>query len=160
MKAYSIYINQSANPRPLLIADLNEVCIDSYLKVNDISHIKPYLRFPGYIPNCDLPAVYNGASTFIYTSYRESFGIPILEAMACGTPVITSNTSAMPEIAGEKGILTDPYQPGKIAEAILKLENEPEYRNNAIAYGLERARLFSWENTAKSVLQIYKELLA
>ena len=160
LKAYSIYVSQSANPRPLLIADLNEDCIDSYLKTNGISQIKPYLRFPGYIPNCDLPAVYNGASTFIYTSYRESFGIPILEAMACGTPVITSSTSAMPEIAGEKGILTDPYQPGKIAEAILKLENDSVYRESQISYGLERIKLFSWENTAKSVLEIYKELLA
>lgn len=62
------------------------------------------LYHPGYIPNTELPAVYSGASVFIYTSLRESFGIPILEAMACGTPVITSTTSAMPEIAGPEGI--------------------------------------------------------
>ena len=63
------------------------------------------LYHPGYIPNTELPAVYSGASVFIYTSLRESYGIPILEAMACGTPVITSTTSAMPEIAGPEGIL-------------------------------------------------------
>lgn len=160
LKAYAIYLKQTDSPLPLLIADLNENSIDTYLKTNNISHIKPYLRFPGYIPNADLPAIYSGAQAFIYTSYRESFGIPILEAMACGTPVITSNTSAMPEIAGKEGILIDPYQPQELAEAIWKLDNDSKYRDNQIAYGLERVKLFSWENTAKNVLKIYKEVLA
>lgn len=159
LKAYSIYINQSKQPRSLLIADLSENIIDNYLSTNHIEHIKPYLRFPGYLPNTDLPAIYSGASAFIYTSYRESFGIPILEAMACGTPVITSNTSAMPEIAGDKGILANPYQPSDIADKILKLENDTVYREDIIRYGRERIKQFSWEITAMKVLKIYKELL-
>lgn len=86
------------------------------------------LRLPGYIPNGDLPAVYNGASAFLYTSLRESFGIPQLEAMACGTPVVTSDTSAIPEIAGEGAILVDPTSPEAIAGALLRLETDAAYR--------------------------------
>lgn len=158
LKAYALYMAQSKNPLPLLIADLSEDTIDAYLKANQIMHIKPQLRFPGYIANTELPAIYSGATAFIYTSYRESFGIPILEAMACGTPVITSNTSAMPEIAGNNGILIDPYQPKEIADELLHLEKDETYRNKQIVYGLERVKLFSWENTAKNVLDIYKKL--
>lgn len=159
LMAYSLYAKKSKNPLPMLIADLKENVVNRYLEDNHIEHIKPLLRYPGYIPNTELPAIYGGATAFLYTSYRESFGIPILEGMACGTPVITSNTSAMPEIAGEKGILVDPYRPEEIAKQILRIVDDAEYRNNCIAYGLERVKLFSWENTAKNVLEIYKTLL-
>ena len=115
------------------------------------------LYHPGYIPNTELPAVYSGASVFIYTSLRESFGIPILEAMACGTPVITSTTSAMPEIAGPEGILVNPFEPEEIASALLHLEENAEFYEYQTAYGLERVRRFSWENTAREILNIYKE---
>ena len=118
------------------------------------------LYHPGNIPNTELPAVYSGASVFIYTSLRESFGIPILEAMACGTPVITSTTSAMPEIAGPEGILVNPFEPEEIASALLHLEENAEFYQSQTAYGLERVRRFSWENTAREILNIYKEILA
>ena len=82
LKAYSLYIQQSTHPLPLLIADLNEDVIDTILREEKIENIKPYLYLPGYIANTDLPAIYSGAKAFIYTSLRESFGIPILEGMA------------------------------------------------------------------------------
>lgn len=84
--------------------------------------IKSYLRFPGYIANTDLAALYGGAFAFLYPSLRESFGIPMLEAMACGTPIIAGNTSAMPEIAGDGALLVDPFSPEDITAKILKLE--------------------------------------
>ena len=160
MQAYSIYLKKSRQPLPLLIADLKEEIIDGYLNRQGLQEIKKMLYCPGYIPNTELPAVYSGASAFIYTSLRESFGIPILEAMACGTPVITSNTSAMPEIAGPEGILINPSEPEEIASAILHLEEDAEYYQSQAIYGLERVRRFSWENTAKKILSIYKEILA
>lgn len=158
LKAYSIYVNKSRHPLPLLIADLKEEIIDDYLEQQGLQEIKSRLYYPGYIPNAELPAIYSGASAFIYTSLRESFGIPILEAMACGTPVITSNTSAMPEIAGEEGILINPFKPEEIAAALLHLEENPEHYRSQAAYGLQRVRQFSWENTAKETLKIYKEI--
>lgn len=159
LKAYSIYLKESKEKLPLLIVDLKETLIDEYLEQSNLKHIKKMLYYPGYIPNIELPAIYSGASVFIYTSLRESFGIPILEAMACGTPVVTSNVSAMPEIAGENGILTDPYKPSMIANALLKLEEDPTFYQSQVTYGLNRVKEFSWENTAKTILNIYNEIL-
>lgn len=159
LQAYAIYLKKSRRPLPLLVADLKETIIDEYLQELKLTSIKKMLRYPGYIPNTELPAIYSGASAFIYTSLRESFGIPILESMACGTPVVTSRTSAMPEIAGTDGILVNPYKAEEIADAILRLEEDPEYYKAQVDYGLERVKQFSWENTAKEVLKIYEEIV-
>lgn len=158
LTAYSIYLKNSTVKLPLLIADLKEEIVDGILKEGGIEEVKPHLRFGGYIKNTNLPYVYSGAKAFIYTSLRESFGIPILEGMACGTPVITSNTSAMPEIAGAGAILTDPFNPEAIAGEILKLEQYPEYHAAKVAYGLERVKCFSWEETAKEMLKLYNSI--
>ena len=156
LKAYSIYLKQTDTPASLLIADLSESAIDGYLKEEDIEFIRPHLLYPGYIANTDLPAIYNGARAFVYTSLRESFGIPILEAMACGTPVITSNISAIPEIAGEGAILIDPTDENAIAGEMLRLEKDEAYRLQQTTYGLERVKHFSWELTAGNLLDIYQ----
>ena len=157
LQAYALYLEQSSVRRPLLIADLQENTIDTLLRQERITAIKPYLHFPGYISNIDLPMVYNAAFAFLYPSLRESFGIPLLEAMACGTPVITSRTSAMPEVAGEGNLLIDPYQPREIADALLRLERNEAFRRQQVSYGLERVKQFSWEETARQYLQIYKK---
>ena len=151
-------MKQSAHPLPLLIADLEEKIIDQFLTQQNITEIKPMLSFPGYITHTDLPAVYNGAKTFLYTSLRESFGIPLLEAMASGIPVITSATSAIPEIAGEGAILIQPTHPQEIADALLRLETDEAYRQQQITYGIERAKLFSWKQTAAQLLKVYQQL--
>ena len=158
LKAYSVYVQQSTHPLPLLIADLKEEVIHQILKQEGIENIKNMLYSPGYITHSDLPAIYNGARTFLYTSLRESFGIPLLEAMACGTPVITSNTSAIPEIAGEGVILVNPLDVNAIAKELLRLETDVPYRNQQIAYGLERSKLFSWQHTAEQLLKIYESI--
>ena len=158
LKAYSLYLKQSVYKRPLLIADLKEDIVDAILNEENIKEIKPYIFCPGYIPNKDLAYIYNGAFAFLYTSLRESFGIPILEAMACGTPVITSNTSAIPEIAGKDGILINPTKPDEISEKLLELENNSEFYRQQVYYGLQRTKNFSWKKTAESLLNIYEEI--
>lgn len=158
LKAYAQYTEKSTAPTSLLIADLKKEVIDAYLKELDIESIKPHLIIPGYIPNTDLPAIYNGAKAFIYASLRESFGIPLLEGMACGTPVISSNISAIPEIAGPEAILIDPYSEAEITEQIIKIEKDALYREEKIKYGLQRVQQFSWEQTAQAVLKLYKSL--
>lgn len=130
LKAYSEYLKRSEKKLPLLIADLKEDAIDRILEEEKITDIKSSLRFPGYIANTDLAALYSGAFAFLYPSLRESFGIPMLEAMACGTPIITGNTSAMPEIAGKGALLVDPYHPEEITEKILQLEMIISFTNN------------------------------
>ncbi len=159
LKAYSIYLKKSEEKLPLLIADLKETVVDIILKEGDMENIKTYLRFGGYIGNSSLPYIYSGAKVFIYTSLRESFGIPVLESMACGTPVVTSDTSAMPEIAGEGAILTDPFDPEAIAGEILKLEQDKRFYDRQVEYGLERVKRFSWERTAEQMLKLYNSIL-
>lgn len=158
LKAYSLYLKKSEKKRPLLIADLKEDKLDIILKEQGIEYIKPYLVFPGYIPNKDLAYLYNGAFAFLYTSLRESFGIPILEAMACGTPVIAGNTSAMPEIVGEGGILVNPFIENEIVNKLLLLEEDPLYYEKQIMYGRRRINEFSWKKTAESLITVYNNI--
>lgn len=158
LKAYSLYLEQSNEKRPLLIADLKEEYIDKLLQQEGISHVKQSLYFPGYIANSDLSTLYNASFAFLYPSLRESFGIPMLEAMACGTPVITGNTSAMPEIAGDGALTVDPFKPEEIAEAILKLETDEQFYQQQKDYGLMRSRQFSWGQTAAELVKIYQSL--
>lgn len=159
LKAYGLYLERSEQKLPLLIADLKEDYIDKILQEEQLAGIKPYLRFPGYIPNADLADLYNGAFAFLYPSLRESFGIPMLEAMACGTPVIVGNTSAMPEIAGDGALLVDPTRAEEIAAAILKLEHSPELYEQQRRYGLEHVKLFSWKKSADSLKHIYEQVV-
>ena len=154
--AYSKYLSQSAVKRPLLMADLDRNYLDSIIRRNGIENIREHIVMPGYIVNSDLPAIYNAAFAFLYTSLRESFGIPLLEAMACGTPVITSNTSSMPEIAGGDAILVNPESSDDIAAMMLRLERDADFRHRQQALGPERARLFSWRQTAQQLLEVYK----
>ena len=154
--AYSKYLEQSAIKRKLLMADLDREYLDSIIERNHIENIREQIVMPGYIVNSDLPYIYNSAFAFLYTSLRESFGIPLLEAMACGTPVITSNTSSMPEIAGNEAILINPDSPEEITEQMLRLETDEDYYNTQKEIGLKRAELFSWRKTAEQLLKLYE----
>lgn len=158
LKAYSIYLKKSMVKRPLLIADLKSEYIYEILKQENLQDIKPHLYYPGYIDNSDLPELYHAAYAFLYPSLRESFGIPMLEAMACGTPVIAGNVSAMPEVAGQSELLVDPTDPDRIADALLQLENDQAFYESQVVYGLHRVKAFSWENTAKAYSAIYQEI--
>ncbi len=158
LKAYELYTSMVDEPLPLLIADLSEGVIDGILREQGITQIKHRLRFPGYIPNTDLPAVYSGARVFLYASLRESFGIPILESMACGTPIVTSDTSAMPEIAGTGAMLVDPTDAAAIARAVADLQNDPALYARQRDYGLQRVKQFSWKKTATKLLKLYEEV--
>jgi glycosyltransferase involved in cell wall biosynthesis len=112
----------------------------------------------GYIPNASLPAVYSQCKVFLYTSLRESFGIPMLEAMKCGVPVLTSNTESMPEIAGDAAYLVNPFKHQEITEAMIKMVQDESLRTDLISKGLLRAPQFSWEITARKVLESYQKL--
>jgi glycosyltransferase involved in cell wall biosynthesis len=153
--AYSEYLKQSAMKRKLLMADLDKAYLEDIITRNQLENIREQIVMPGYIVNSDLPYIYHGAFAFLYTSLRESFGIPLLEAMACGTPVITSNTSSMPEIGGENAILTNPEKPEEITAMMLKLEQDELFYEQQKNYGPERAKLFSWHRTAEQLQMLY-----
>jgi glycosyltransferase involved in cell wall biosynthesis len=113
----------------------------------------------GYVPEGDLPALLGGALALVYPSLYEGFGLPVLEAMACGTPVLTSNVSALPETAGEAAILVDPSSTEEIARGIRDLIGSAELRDRLRAAGLARARSFSWRRTAEGTLAVYARVL-
>ena len=154
--AYSKYLERSTVKRKLLMADLDRQYLDDIISRNHIENIRPMIEMPGYIVNTDLPYVYSGAFAFLYTSLRESFGIPLLEAMACGTPVITSNTSSMPEIAGPDAILVNPESTDEICEQLLRLESDQAYYEQQVKVGQQRSQLFSWKYTAEQLLSLYE----
>lgn len=113
------------------------------------------VRFPGYIPADELPDWYRAAEVFVYPSLYEGFGLPPLEAMACGTPVITSNTSSLPEVVGDAALKVDPHDVEAIAEALARLLEDADLRQQLREAGLARARLFSWERTARETIAAY-----
>ena len=156
--AYAKYLEQSEVKRPLLMADLDQEYLNGIIERNGIEAIRDHIVMPGYIINSDLPYIYNNAFAFLYTSLRESFGIPLLEAMACGTPVITSNTSSMPEIAGHDAILINPESSDEIALKMLQLERDTDFYQRQKAVGLESAKLFSWRKTTENLLRLYEEV--
>lgn len=156
--AYSKYLKLSVVKRKLLMADLDKEYLDGIIERNQIDNIRENIVMPGYIVNSDLPYIYNKAFAFLYTSLRESFGIPLLEAMACGTPVITSNTSSMPEIGGQDAILINPESSDEITEMMLRLEKDQDFYEQQKQIGLERAKLFSWRKTAEKLLKLYQEV--
>lgn len=156
--AYAKYLEQSEVKRPLLMADLDQEYLNGIIERNGIEAIRDHIVIPGYIINSDLPYIYNNAFAFLYTSLRESFGIPLLEAMACGTPVITSNTSSMPEIAGHDAILINPESSDEIALKMLQLERDTDFYQRQMAVGQERAKLFSWRKTTENLLRLYEEV--
>ncbi len=105
----------------------------------------------------DLPLLYAGADCLLFPSYAEGFGLPPLEAMACGTPVIGSTASAVPEVMGDAGILVDPACTEEIADAVSRVLDDESLRENLVKKGLARAKLFTWERTARETLELYKE---
>jgi len=155
LRAYNEYLNLSNHPLRLVITGLKKEYVETMLANLGIEICAPNLVYTGYVPGEDLPALYNGAFAFLYPSLSEGFGIPVLEAMACGVPVITSNCSSLPEVAGQGGLLVNPRDSQKIAATIVQLENDDNLRRNQIEYGLKRVQKFSWQQATEAYKKIY-----
>jgi glycosyltransferase involved in cell wall biosynthesis len=115
--------------------------------------------FTGYVPDEDLVAIYNLAEVLVYPSFYEGFGLPILEAMSCGCPVIASNTSSMPEVVGDAGILIDPYSVEEVENAIQKVIEDETLSNKLRKKSIKRSQYFSWKKTASEVLKCFYKVL-
>ena len=120
----------------------------------------PYVHLLGFVHDDDLPALYSGARVSVLVSLYEGFGLPVLESMACGTPVITSNISSLPEVAGEAALLVDPYDESAIINAMAALDEDSTLRSNLIEAGTKQAAKFTWARSAAQLLAIYEDLLA
>jgi glycosyltransferase involved in cell wall biosynthesis len=122
--------------------------------------VSDYVIFTDFVADEDLSPLYSGALAFIYLSLYEGFGLPPLEAMQCGTPVITSNTSSLPEVVGDAGKMFDPMDTEGICQALLDVYNNPELRKTMRQRSLERAKLFGWERCTQETIAAYKTALA
>jgi len=111
----------------------------------------------GYVPETDLPALYSGALCFVYPSFFEGFGLPPLEAMKCGTPVITGDRTSLPEVVGDGGVLVNPFDIDAIASAIATMVDDSSFRSRLRIESLNRARIFDWRETARRTLEVYKQ---
>ncbi|MEP6583205.1 MAG: glycosyltransferase family 1 protein [Ginsengibacter sp.] len=158
LKAYSLYSSNNKNNFALVITDCSVHYVQSLLKEINAPELIKKIHILNYISFSDVPFLYNLAKLFLYPSHRESFGMPVIEAMACGVPVITSNTSALPEIAGDAAILIDPKDAEQMAEQIKLLISDIEIYNTCKEKGLKNAKRFNWNDAAKKSLEIYKEL--
>jgi len=158
LNAFHKYQQLSVVKRAILLTGINKDQLDHIIASNHLEGISNKIILTDYIPGIHLPSIYQGAFALIFASLREGFGIPILESMACGTPVITSNVSSMPEIAGPDAILVNPEEPDEIAEMMLRLETDEDFYHRQKEVGLQRAKLFSWKNTATELLDLYKDV--
>ena len=121
--------------------------------------LKDRIIFLDYVPTADLPSLYSMAQALVFASLYEGFGLPVLEAMACGTPVIASNVTSIPEVGGNSVYYVDPYSVEDISQAMSRILTDTELQKSLNAKGLERAKLFSWDKTIANVRQIFSNCL-
>lgn len=132
----------------------------AWVKEIDRFGLKEKVIFAGYVDDDTLAALYSGARGFIYPSLYEGFGLPVLEAMASGCPVICSNAASLPEVAGDAALLVDPHAPADLAAAMERVAQDDAVRRQLIAEGLSRAKEFSWARTAKKTLTVFEKAIA
>lgn len=158
LKAFSDFLKQTKSNYKLVMLDYDRTELEKILNEIGDKELINEIILTGYVVNTDLPVIYSLSSIFLYPSLRESFGIPMLEAMACSVPVITSNTSSMPEVSGGAAHIVDPYKPEEITEGMIKILNDEIYAKDLCEKGLKRSKMFSWKNMAKEVLELYNEI--
>lgn len=158
LKAFSDFLKRNNSDIKLVMIDYGRKELEKILTAINDPGLIDHIVLTGYINNTDLPAIYSQCLLFLYPSLRESFGIPIIEAMACGAPVITSLTSSMPEVAGDAAVLVDPCRPEKITRAMETVLNNHKHREAMVKAGPAQAAGFSWKTMAREVLEIYREV--
>lgn len=142
---------------PLLVAGKPGWLYQDTFDTVDRLDLQPWVRFLGFVPDEDLPALYNLATALVYPTLYEGFGLPPLEAMACGTPVLTSRTSSLTEVVAEAAVLVDPADAVSIAQGLHRLLEDQALRARLRQAGLARARHFTWERSAQRLLQLIRE---
>lgn len=160
LRAFADINRKSDIAYKLVMLDFDENALLAILKDIGCTEIRKDIVMTGYVPNSELPAIINQCKVFLYPSLRESFGIPILEGMACGVPVVTSNTSSMPEVAGDAALLVDPAKPKEIVAAVERIIADDALRAELCKKGIERAKLFSWTNMASEYLKLYLHVVS
>jgi glycosyltransferase involved in cell wall biosynthesis len=133
---------------------------DEMYRTIEYTRMSEFVHLIGFADDADLPALYSGAACVAFPSLYEGFGFPILEGMACGTPVVTANVSSLPEVAGEDALMVNPLDVDELTNAIRRLLEDTALREDLIGRGFERVKQFTWANSAQHLLEIYRTVLA
>lgn len=162
IRAYARWRQQEPGAPPLFLAGGKGWYYTTIFQLVETLNLTGHVYFPGYVPQKELPLWYNAATLFTYPSHFEGFGLPVLEAMACGTPVITSTASSLPEVAGTDGAacLVDPADTEALANTMAELMSQPDRRTSMSVSGQQRAAEFRWEKTARETVAVYRKVLA
>jgi glycosyltransferase involved in cell wall biosynthesis len=161
IKAYASLRGDGSNDKlpKLVLVGKPAWLYDETFRTLDETGLKDAVILTGYVPETDLPALYSGATCFIYPSFFEGFGLPPLEAMKCGAPVIVGNRTSLPEVVGDAALAVDPFDVDAIAGGIKQVINNPSLRGELSLKGQERARAFNWRETARQTLAVYREVV-
>lgn len=154
------YATLPADTPPLVLTGGKGWGDDDLARLITALDLRQRVRFTGYVPDDLLPALYAAADVFVYPSLYEGFGLPVLEALACGAPVLTSNTSSLPEVVGDAGVMVDPTDAPGLAAALGRLHTSPGERQTLREAGPLRARRFSWDACAAATLAVYRQVLS
>ncbi len=154
--AYAAWRKYDQTAPPLVIAGGKGWYYQQIFQLVESLQLTGQIYFPGYVPQKELPLWYNAATLFVYPSHFEGFGLPVLESMACGTPIITSNNSSLPEVAGSAGLLIDSTDSLALTEAMVQVMSQPDLRASMREQGLVQAAKFRWDKTAHETVAVYK----
>lgn len=158
LRAYADLLRTTEQRPQLVLAGGKGWLFDEVFKLVEELQLQEHVTFTGYVDDADLPALYSAAQAFVYPSSYEGFGLPPLEAMACGTPVITSNVTSLPEVVGQAGLTHAPDDARALTEAMATLLSDFNVHAHFQQAGLERAQLFSWERAARATQAVYDEV--
>jgi len=158
IEAFDVLKSRRPLPHKLVVVGRRGWLSDSTMERAERSLYRNEIIFPGFIQDGDLATLYSAAETFAFPSHYEGFGLPVLEAMACGVPVVASRASSLPEVVGDAGMQVDPDDTERLASALELLALNPEMRADFSARGLERAAMFSWDAAAQVMLDVYRRV--
>jgi glycosyltransferase involved in cell wall biosynthesis len=156
IRAFDLFRKMSASPFQLVIAGKPYADYQEPERLVEALGLEESVRFLNYVPESDLPALYRAAEALLMLSWYEGFGLPVLEAQAAGTPVVAAQTTSLPEVLGEAGLLVPPDQPEQAAEALRQVVSGGSLRQELIERGFEHARQFTWDRCAHETFKIYQ----
>lgn len=158
LMAYRILLSRGVTREPLVVVGSRGWLYEEVFVRMEALGLAAHVRFLENVPDEDLPALYTGAALLAMPSFYEGFGLPALEAMACGTPVVLSDRGSLPEVGGEAAVWVDPDNPEDIAAGIARVLEDPTLRERLRAAGLAQAARFTWEETARKTLNVYLQV--